>query len=153
MTIVTRESPLSMNTFKTPETLRKIDYRSYTVMGNPIALARPRFSAGGKVWDSQKNSKFGWQLDLTRQHEDYPLFAGPLKVDIIFYMNICHKKRKIYLPGLFHFFKPDIDNLAKFTLDCLNKIVIEDDALVSVLKCSKVYDPHPRTEITITKLD
>jgi Holliday junction resolvase RusA-like endonuclease len=48
-----------------------------------------------------------------------------------------------------HTKKPDIDNLVKFSMDCLNGIAWEDDKQVISLSSYKYYSLKPRTEIII----
>ena len=48
--------------------------------------------------------------------------------------------------------KPDIDNLAKFVQDALNKIFYRDDSLICSTICRKIYSMRPRTEVIITIL-
>jgi len=47
--------------------------------------------------------------------------------------------------------KPDIDNLAKFYLDCCNEIIYSDDQKITKLHMTKIYSQNPRTEIHIMK--
>ncbi len=47
----------------------------------------------------------------------------------------------------------DIDNIAKFVLDAINKKAYEDDGQVAVLSLAKLYtDTNPRVEVRIRKL-
>jgi Holliday junction resolvase RusA-like endonuclease len=46
--------------------------------------------------------------------------------------------------------KPDIDNLAKFYMDCLTGSVIQDDCQVFSLTLNKVYAETECTKIMIT---
>ena len=48
-----------------------------------------------------------------------------------------------------HIKKPDLDNLLKFTKDCLNGVVWKDDAQVFSIIAEKRYDPNPKTIISI----
>lgn len=45
--------------------------------------------------------------------------------------------------------KPDVDNLAKFNLDCSNNILYSDDRLITSLDSDKYFSENPRTEIEI----
>ena len=54
-----------------------------------------------------------------------------------------------------HTAKPDVDNLIKFMLDAMNKIVYEDDKQVVKLTACKLYDSEGkcegRTVVEVTK--
>jgi Holliday junction resolvase RusA-like endonuclease len=52
-------------------------------------------------------------------------------------------------PPTYHVLKPDIDNLAKFVLDCMNQKFYPDDSQVVLLHCSKVYGNDVGTHVTI----
>jgi Holliday junction resolvase RusA-like endonuclease len=45
--------------------------------------------------------------------------------------------------------KPDVDNLAKFYLDCANGIFFVDDRQIISLNLKKSYSTEPRTEVDI----
>jgi Holliday junction resolvase RusA-like endonuclease len=53
---------------------------------------------------------------------------------------------------LWHTSKPDVDNMAKFLMDSLNKIYWKDDSYIADCWITKQYDDKPRTEIDITLL-
>lgn len=128
----------------------------YIIMGDPIPLARPRFS-NRRVWDSQKHIKLVWAIELQRQNEKKILLTGPLRLKVCFYFaipkSISNKKRNtIHNSLMFH--RPDLDNLVKFVKDIGNKILYNDDAQVCVIAASKRYDDGngPRTEFTLKQL-
>jgi Holliday junction resolvase RusA-like endonuclease len=126
------------------------------VEGNPIALARVRYSRGN-FYDSQKNLKLVWGISLSNQHNDEPLFVGPIWMDIIFYLPIakkCPGKLRQDLINNWHLCKPDISNLCKFLEDVCIGICYEDDCLIAKETIEKVYDDGngPRTEFTISEL-
>ena len=130
----------------------------YTLEGEPVPLARPRFSAKNsaiKVYDSQRQLKYAAGLQLNLQHLAYPLFEGPLKLSVIFYLPIAKtQKRKILneIPHSPHIFKPDLDNLIKFLLDVAQKTIIVNDCNVASIVATKVHSMLPRTEFTIERL-
>ena len=76
------------------------------------------------------------------------------RISFLFHMPIPKsiKKRDVvaYNSGtLKHDKKPDVDNLAKLAVDCLDGIVIHGDQKVSLGPCIKVYQPEPKTIIWI----
>jgi len=125
----------------------------YVLEGKPEALARPRFGLG-HIYDSQKRLKQAVIFQLRRQHF-LPLFTGPLRMDVVFYMPIPQRlKKKIKSSAEApQYVKPDADNLLKFLCDCCNKIIYEDDAQLATIMVRKLYSVCPRTEFSITTLN
>ncbi len=78
-----------------------------------------------------------FDVDLTF-HIPYKrsLTVGPLN-RVLWGFNECNQK-------------PDLDNLAKFYLDCANGILYPDDKLISNLTVKKFYSTNSKTVLTIT---
>ena len=81
----------------------------------------------------------------------------PVYVDVVFYMPIAQslsgiKKRQMANGVIAHTTKPDVDNLLKLVLDCLNDLVIEDDSQIVELRGKKIYSNKPGTLIRIIPL-
>lgn len=81
-----------------------------------------------------------------------------LKVEFTFYIEIAASNsladRNLKLWGLTPCnIKPDLDNLEKFYLDCLNDTIYSDDKCVTELSSKKKYSDKPRTEIVIKIMD
>jgi Holliday junction resolvase RusA-like endonuclease len=128
----------------------------YTVRGDPVALARPRMGKKPycNVYDSQKQLKLLMSITLGGQHDEEPLFEGPLYVDIIFYMRMpmmTLPRRKV-LNGTFCKKRPDIDNMCKFYLDVANGIIYSDDSTIACMTLRKIYDFEPRTVMTVSEI-
>lgn len=51
-----------------------------------------------------------------------------------------------------HICKPDIDNLAKFYLDCMTGCVFVDDSIVCSMQAKKLWAERSSVEIYLTKL-
>jgi hypothetical protein len=49
----------------------------------------------------------------------------------------------------FHSYKPDLDNLTKWSLDILNGLAYHDDAQIAHLKVYKIFSENPCTVIEI----
>lgn len=126
----------------------------FSVPGNPLALARPRFGRH-HVFDSQQLEKLSSGLSIRNQMGNKPMFTNcPLFIDIIFYMKIPKgslKKRAEYIDK-FHICRPDTDNCIKFLLDTCNNIVYQDDSLIAKITATKIYGDDPRTDFTIGTL-
>ena len=132
---------------------------SMELEGNPIAQKRPRIARGPNsswCYDSQKELKDGSQWQLRSQFREPPLTV-PVSIDLIFFMPIpkstsAFKKRQMQNGIIAHTKKPDIDNLQKFILDCMNKLVFEDDSQVCEIRAKKIYSSKPATLIRVIPL-
>ena len=126
----------------------------YTIEGIPIALARPRFGKD-HIYDSQKQLKYSVGIQLKDQHFGYEPFEGPLRLDVVFFMPMPQRiksKSGEHSAKMPQYCKPDLSNLIKFIEDASNKIIIEDDAMISEINAGKYYSEIPRTELTITRI-
>lgn len=132
---------------------------SLELAGTPIAQKRPRISSNGKsswCYDSQKQLKEGCQWQLSSQFRESPLTI-PVSIDLIFFMPIpksasAIKKRQMQNGIVAHIKKPDIDNLQKFILDCMNGVVFKDDSQVCEIRAKKIYSSKPATLIRVIPL-
>lgn len=130
---------------------------SYVILGEPIPLLRNRISYLRRVsYDSQKEIKRYIAIELAYQHGDLPLFKGPLKFSVTYYMPIAEswsKKKTLAFDGKLHPFKPDCDNLVKMSLDSANKILYDNDSLIAIIEAKKVFTTsNPRTEFTLEEI-
>lgn len=124
--------------------------KTYVIEGDPIPLARPRFGHN-KVWDAQKHQKAEIALLLQAQHQSKKLYAGPLHVDIFFFLPTPKKTRKED-SNILHISRPDLDNLVKLILDVGLDVLYKDDSIVASIRTTKCYSSKPRTEFTISEL-
>ena len=135
----------------------------FVVFGTPQAQKRVKFSRFGnfvQVRDPSAADKHDFASVAMHNAPD-KLIERPIMISLSFYFTRPkghfgtgrnHDKLKPSAP-VFHTKKPDIDNLEKFVLDSLNKVMWKDDAQVfSVIK-SKAYTlQDARTEIKIEQL-
>ena len=131
--------------------------RIYVIPGNPVSLKRPRFSPQtNRMYNSQRNHMLVTSIGLQSQHNNDPLFEGPLHMDVTFFMPIPSKTTKKSLDGLILKHdptRPDLDNLIKMVADIGNGILYKDDALIASISAKKVYDINPRTEFSIQSIN
>lgn len=125
------------------------------IPGDPVSQARMKFKRIGSfvtTYDPKAKEKKKIRKDLedlaTLHALSYP------RLSFLFHMPIPKSIRKreyeLYHSGtLKHDKKPDIDNLIKLYLDCLDGIVLHGDQKVSLGPCNKVYHPNPKTIIWI----
>ncbi len=126
----------------------------YVIKGNPIPQQRPRYGIKN-VYDSQKQQKLLWQVELNNQHNDSPLLTGPLVVELGFFFmpaQTISAKKRAQFAGKPHEQRPDIDNLIKWVLDNCNGIVYKDDSTIVKTIAFKCYDMEPRTEFIFRRL-
>ncbi|MFP3859254.1 MAG: RusA family crossover junction endodeoxyribonuclease [Bacteroidales bacterium] len=132
---------------------------SIELYGNPIPQKRTRFARRGKIIcgiDDQKHLKEGYRWQIKSQYKEEALKV-PVALDIIFYMPIPKslsgiKKRQMANGIIAHSKKPDLDNLEKFLIDCLNKIVFHDDCQIIEMRTKKIYSTKPGTTVRIIPL-
>lgn len=123
---------------------------TYIIPGDPTPLARARF-ASGRAYDSQKQAKLSWGLQLANQHKDIGFFRGPIGLEVTFFMAVPQTRIKNLqkLINTHHVFKPDISNMLKWVEDCAQGILYQDDCVISQISCKKIYSDQPRTEFKI----
>lgn len=127
------------------------------IPGIPVPQARMKHSnARGFVTTYDPKAK---EKKLIRHilddHKSSLAFNYP-RISFLFHMPIPKSIRKkdidLYHSGkLKHDKKPDVDNLIKLYLDCLDGIVIQGDQKVSLGPCIKVYHPKPKTVMWINE--
>lgn len=132
------------------------------IPGIPVPQGRLRYCYRGKAMQlydpttPQKNViKRQISQYVKRFYNDHPMFTHP-RISFAFVMPIpkstTKKARAKYLQAVTkHEHKPDVDNLVKLYLDCLDGIVFEGDQAVSLGACIKVYGEKPQTIIWISE--
>jgi Holliday junction resolvase RusA-like endonuclease len=133
-----------------------------TILGEPKAQKRHRSVRMGNAvrqYDPSASDKGDFLSVVQREAPKEPL-SVPLAVAIRFYFT---RPKSHFRTGknshvmkdtapLWHTSKPDVDNMAKFLMDSLNKIYWKDDSYIADCWITKQYDDKPRTEIEITLL-
>ena len=130
------------------------------IHGNPIAKKRPRFATrkyGVAVINDQGTEEGRFLLEVMEQLRDIKPYLTPMAISISFFMKrpkshygTGKNKGKIKNSApVYHTSKPDLDNLIKFALDCLNKYLWKDDSQIHSIMAVKVYSEEPKTVIKI----
>ena len=131
------------------------------IPGTPIAKKRPRFARIGKgvrtysIQETEEGRTLLMIKDQVREQTDKP-------VKVSFFFKLPRPKNhfgsgknaeqlKASAPK-HHTSKPDIDNMVKFYMDCLNGIVWHDDRQVVIQEASKMYHDEPETVIIVNEL-
>lgn len=127
--------------------------------GEPIPQARMKHARRGNfisTYDpNAKQKEFIRQILKTYPKETTPDFP---RISFLFHMPIPKSVRKrdlaLYQSGtLKHDKRPDIDNLIKLYLDCLDGIILDGDQKVSLGPSIKVYHPEPKSIIWINETE
>jgi Holliday junction resolvase RusA-like endonuclease len=132
------------------------------IPGMPVPQARMKHSnKRGFVttYDPKAKEKeaIRWHIRNEFSSDLNRLESSPIeypRVTFLFHMPIPSSIRKkdqdFYTSGkMKHDKKPDIDNLIKLYLDCLDGLLIHGDQKVSLGPCLKVYHPDPKTIVWI----
>jgi Holliday junction resolvase RusA-like endonuclease len=139
---------------------------AFELPGVPIPKQRHRMSRRRGVpfsYDPQDREKKAVRAMLTNlievmfetgtreqiQQLGYLAEADGIAANVVFYLPIAEslsrtKKSRLLWTG-FHQTKPDVDNLAKFYLDCANGVLWSDDKKIFSLNLKKKYSDKPRT--------
>lgn len=127
------------------------------IEGAPVPQARMKASVRAKfvcMYDPVAKEKEVIRTEL-RKHASGEVFNYP-RISFLFCMpipkSLPKKTTEVYMSGLSkHDKKPDVDNLIKLYLDCLDGIIIQGDQKVSLGPCIKTYSAQPRTVIWISE--
>tara|TARA_R100000773_G_C4221240_1_gene120306 strand:- start:943 stop:1356 length:414 start_codon:yes stop_codon:yes gene_type:complete len=130
--------------------------RHYRLQGQPIALPRQRFTRTGRSYKpaSYMKRKEADVMILRSAHLGDAI-GQPIKMVIEFFHERPKRlmRKKDSYDAIPKNTRPDIDNLSKHVLDCMQSAnVIKDDGLVWHLTCIDMYcakDEEPHTLITI----
>ena len=131
----------------------------FIIPGEPIAKMRHRMTRKGFSYDPQSREKETVKYQLlqiiAKEYKSvlFPL-QGPIDCELSFYFKLPDsymktKQNLVKWKLLKHIIKPDNDNLAKFYLDCMSKIIYEDDRQICNLSIKKEYAEENRTEIVL----
>lgn len=133
-----------------------------TIPGEPVPQARMKVSSRGKfahIYEPPKcaAAKKEIRASIKKTIAEIPDYVMPINphIGFVFLMEIPKSIRKsekeLYNSGrLKHLKKPDVDNLLKLYLDCMDGLVFEGDQKVSLSFSFKLYHPNPKTVIWIT---
>lgn len=126
----------------------------FNLYGNPIPWKRP---GGTRIrYDTQAKLKeqIRWVLRSQFRGE---LLTMPLMMDVVFTFPVPKsasgiKKKQMLNNVLYHMKRPDVDNCAKFILDCMNEVIFQDDSQIVQLTARKQFGSQPGTTIQIVPI-
>lgn len=125
----------------------------FTINGECVPKARPRFSKFGHVYTTPKTRAYENIVKSTAIDNRVPCITTALRVELIIYKSIpksfSKKKRELANEGkIYPVVKPDIDNYVKAILDGLNGVLFFDDKQIVDFRAVKRYSDSPRVEVT-----
>lgn len=138
------------------------------IPGRPVPLQRPRFAyrnAKTKPW--AYNIQYREMADVKKlMKAQYPYAPITDPVYVFFEFNykvpkmLRNKLKKAALDGRYFLSKecgyfarrPDLSNLVKFYEDCMNDLILEDDALIVKSESIKLYAEEDKTKIWIRSM-
>jgi Holliday junction resolvase RusA-like endonuclease len=83
------------------------------------------------------------KLDHESSHSLYKTNKPGKLYDYCVYLLLSDTNRSIFSLTI------DLDNMSKFVLDAMNKVIFDDDAQVVRLECEKVYADESGTDIEV----
>lgn len=128
------------------------------ISGQPQAKQRSRKGGAGNWYNPQEDGMNTVKRLIKDQlTEDFITIPKNIPVAVNVYWFIMPSKTMatkkfidlIKNDDIPHLIKPDIDNLKKYILDCMSKIVFQDDCQVWTELNNKYWSNNPRTEIEI----
>lgn len=130
--------------------MNRIDF---TINGECVPKARPRFSKFGHVYTTPKTRAYENIVKSTAIDNRVPCITTALRVELVIYKSIPKSfsklKRKLANEGkIYPIVKPDIDNYVKSVLDGLNGVLFMDDKQIVDFRAVKRYSDNPRVEVT-----
>ena len=114
---------------------------TFTIDGQPKALARHRTTRSGHTYDPQSNKDAKKRVvDAAKavmfaSRMESPL-QGPIKLDVTFYMK---RPKATPVTETWCIKRPDLDNMEKLLNDALQGVLFDDDSQVCVINSSKLY--------------
>lgn len=125
----------------------------FTINGECVPKARPRFSKFGHVYTTPKTRAYENIVKSTAIDNRVPCVTTALRVELVIYKSIpksfSKAKRKLANEGkIYPIVKPDIDNYVKSVLDGLNGVLFIDDKQIVDFRAVKKYSDNPRVEVT-----
>jgi len=127
----------------------------------PTPKARPRMARSGQVYNTQKTCQaekdIKFLISAYMSKEKIQITKKPVIVKIRFnyvYPRVMSKSDKLLadLDMLYKITRPDIDNLAKLTLDSMNGLVYFDDGQVVRLVCEKKYSKREGIDLKVIEI-
>jgi len=127
----------------------------FTVLGDPVAQARPRatrFGNGVRLYDPKKIRDFKTYFKFCAA--EAMKGGAPLDVPLIVTLDVYVQRPKSWPKKRVHADRaPDLDNFAKGSLDAMQGVVYTNDSRIVVLHLEKHLSDIPRCEVRVEPVD
>ena len=120
-----------------------------TIMQQPTAKGRPRITRSGIAFTPKKTRNAEAEMKLRIEEQNPIRFEGPVKITALCFFE---KPKSAPKQRVFPTVKPDLDNVLKMILDCMNRRCFDDDKQVIDIEISKRYDTPERIELTVQEV-
>lgn len=129
----------------------------YLLPGEPKSQKRHRTGKFRNTYDPSHADKTKVSLEMLSQRPSHRgiIDKGPLRIEIEARYTIpksFSEKKKREMLYTYKETIPDVDNIGKFYLDAMNKVIFTDDKLVAELVVRKVWDTEDHVVIRIKSL-
>ena len=129
----------------------------FTVWGDPVGQARPRFTRTGRVYDPATSRKYKVHVaNIAKQAmEGHEPSNAAILVAIDAYIAMpksWSKRKRETMNGLYAVAKPDDDNIAKIILDGMIGICYKDDKQVSAMCVKKRWAAEGHVDVVVADL-
>jgi len=124
-----------------------MDIYNYIIDGIPIAVSSTTYD-NRRFWNDHQQKRLQYRLSLQQQHNAPPLVC-PITLKFLFYFPIKQNKK---LQGCPYSISPTIDSLIVYMERVCTGILFRKGVTISTLYAKKLYDAHPRTELTMSTL-
>lgn len=131
---------------------------TFSIPGQPVGKARPRFTRSGHTYTPDKTKSYENLVALEYRAAGGRMTDGRVYFRITAGYGIPKstpkaKKEKMLAGTIMPTVKPDIDNVIKIILDGLNGVAYKDDSQVCFIKASKEYTEEPKVEVSVVYYD
>jgi Holliday junction resolvase RusA-like endonuclease len=105
-------------------------------------------------WGITKQVRLLTTIELERQHQDEPLFEGPLSLEVLFFfpLPLTPRSRCKARPGDQYTMPPSLFTLIHFLESVSHGVIYDCESSIAYVTCKKTYDEEARTEFTITEI-
>jgi Holliday junction resolvase RusA-like endonuclease len=129
---------------------------NFTVYGEPVAKARPRFTRQGRTYTPKKTHDYESEVAMMAKAAigASPPLETPVAVHVYVTFPVpqsySKKRRDACLNGSeLHTKKPDLDNVVKSITDGMNGVIYADDSQIVSIHAKKVWGVQGMVEVLV----
>lgn len=123
----------------------------YSIKGDPLMASRAPICQKN-MFDTGAHRRLVTEINLINQHDEAPIFDGPVHLDVIFYFSRYSRSKKNIPGSEFYAGHPEIYTLLKWIQDVGKNIIFSSGCSFVSVAIEKRYSDDPRTEFDIRKL-